>query len=53
MAVREVIHFPFRAQLVAHPEVPTLFLPELVAESTSIVESVLFQNGAATIAATE
>ena len=33
MAVREVIHFPFRAQLVAHPELPVLFPPEPVAES--------------------
>jgi hypothetical protein len=33
MAVKEVIHFPFRAQLVVHREVPALFPPEPVGES--------------------
>jgi hypothetical protein len=33
MAAREVIHFPFGAQLATRPQVPVLLPPEPVAES--------------------
>jgi hypothetical protein len=33
MAARQVIHFPFRAQLSAHLRFPSLLLPEPVAKS--------------------